>query len=86
MRKIPFAGNMMIVFGAVAISAMLLVFVWPLGLGLAALFLASNLFSFLRDKRERLADKITPVLVKLRSKRRLASDELFSLSEPTAVR
>lgn len=86
MYKINAAGNIMIVLGFLTTAVALLVFMWPLWVAIIALFLASGLFSFLSDKKEMLAEKITPVIVRLRSKPQLAGDKLFSVSESTAVR
>jgi hypothetical protein len=66
MRKIDFVGNTLIVLGFAAIGVMLVVVMWPLGVGIAALFVASRLISFFNDKKEVVAEKIMQLIANLR--------------------
>jgi hypothetical protein len=66
MRKIDFAGNILIMLGLTALGAMLVVVMWPLGVGIAALFVASRLISFFNDKKEVVAEKIMQIIANLR--------------------
>lgn len=85
MRKIDFAGNILIVLGFLAIAVTLLVFMWPLWVGIVALFVASRLISLFNDKKEVLAEKIMPVIARLRPKPQPVNGELIDLSESTTV-
>lgn len=85
MRKIDVVGNVLIVAGFLAISAMLLVFMWPLWVGIAALVVAFGLISFFNDKKEALAEKIMQVIAKLRQKPQLMNDELIDSSTATTT-
>jgi hypothetical protein len=64
-HKTEFVGNAMIVVGFLALAGALLVFLWPLGFGIAALFAASRLLSIFKGKkreagRESYADHYQP--------------------------
>jgi len=86
MRKIDFAGNILIVLGFLAVAVALFVFMWPLWVGIAALFVASRLISFFNDKKEVMAKKITQVIAGLRPQPQPVSGELIDLSESTTAR
>jgi hypothetical protein len=66
MRKIYVAGNILLVVGFLTTAVALLAFLWPLWLGIAALFVASRLISFFNDKKEVMVEKITRAFSNLR--------------------
>lgn len=70
MRKINVMGNGLIVLGILTIAATLLAFLWPLWLGIVALFAASRLISFFNGKKEVVAEQIMQIIAQLRSKPR----------------
>lgn len=73
MRKFDFVGNVLIAIGYLAMAGALLACLWPLGVGIAAVLVASRLGSFLNDKKEVVAEQIMQISAQLRSKPRTAN-------------
>ncbi len=85
MRKIDFVGNIFIVLGFAAIGMMLIVVMWPLGVGIAAIVVAAHRISFFNDKKAVVAEKITHVIATFRPKPQSANDELVDSSKVTTT-
>ncbi|NUO82457.1 hypothetical protein HUU05_20470 [candidate division KSB1 bacterium] len=66
MHKMQLVDKVLLGLGAAAINAMLVVFVWPLGLGIVVLLMAFNLFSLFGEREKVLVQRMTAAIARPR--------------------
>jgi len=85
MRKTHVAGKVAIVVGVLASAGLMIVFLWPLGVGMVAVFVVYLVFRLLLDIKEAIVRKKFQIAAAKRMKPQSTADELADPAISTTV-